>query len=114
MSYRPNSPFMTPMYLLSPTTETVKGVDVKSYPDVSEGALIYGSFRTFGGTESTVNDVLTVVDTAVIETWYRPDLKADSRLVINGKTYEVLGTPENIEMRNQFIRLKVQAVAGGA
>lgn len=114
MSYRPNTIFMTPMYLLSPVTETVKGVPVKRYPDVSGGTLIYGSFKTFGGTESVSNDVLTVVDTAVIETWYRPDLEADSRLVINGKTYEVLGTPENIEMRNQFMRFKVRAVGGGA
>lgn len=114
MAYKPTAPFSVPMYVLTPTTKTVKGVVVKSYSEPTEDNLIFGTFKTFGGTESVSNDVLTIVDTAVIETWYRPDIKSDCRVLVNGKTYEVIGTPENIELRNQFTRFKVQAVAGGA
>ena len=74
------------------------------------------SFKTYQGTETTVNDLFTVLDTAQVETWFRPDIKADCRLKIleTGDVYEVIGKPENINMRNQFLKFKVQAVEGGA
>ena len=75
---------------------------------------IFCSFRTYGGTESTSNDVLVVNDTAIIETWYRPDITSSSQIKLGDKVYEVIGEPENIEMRNQFMKFKVQAVRGGA
>jgi len=112
MSYRPSEPFSTPVELLNVIkTETVKGVDKKIYPD--SGDLIYCSFKTYGGTETTVNGVLTVIDTANIETWYRPDITTASRIKLGNKVYEVIGTPENIEQRNQFLKFKVRSVRGG-
>lgn len=115
--YRPSLPFNVAAYLLAPTKETVKGVLVKTYPtDFTTGALIYCTFKTFGGTEQNRDGVYTIVDTASVETWYRPDIKADCRLVLaeSGKVYEVLGEPENINMRNQFMKFKVRVVGGGA
>lgn len=112
-NYRPTEPFTVPMYIYIPQTKTAKGSTKKVYPDT--GDLIYCSFRTFGGTERTSNDALIVEDTAVIETWYRPDIKADCILQnVDGQKYEILGTPENINMRNQILRFKVRAVKGGA
>ena len=115
--YKPSFPFNVPMYLLTPTTTTVKGVAVKRYPEPTEGELIYCSFKTYGGTESNNNGVYTVLDTANIETWYRPDIKASCRLCFaenTAKVYEIIGEPENINMRNQFMKFKVQSVKGGA
>lgn len=113
MSYKPNIPFTVPMYLLIPETVTAKGSTKKIYPE--NGILIYCSFRTFGGTEKVVNGVLSVENTAVIETWYRPDIKSDCILHdLNGVDYEILGTPENLNVRNQFMRIKIRAVQGGA
>lgn len=116
--YRPALAFNVPMFLLIPTgTKIVKGVTVKEYPEPANGELIYCSFRSFGGTESTKNGVYSVIDTANIETWYRPDIKADCKICFaenTSKIYEIIGTPENIEMRNQFLKFKVKAVSGGA
>ena len=112
MSYRPTEPFSTPMVLFNPTYETVKGVTVKKYSE--SGELIMCSFRTFGGTETTVNDQLTVVDTANVETWYRPDITSASQLQLGGKAYEVIGEPEDIEQRHQFLKFKVRGIKGGA
>lgn len=113
MTYKPNIPFTVPMYLLIPETVTAKGSTKKIYPE--NGILIYCSFRTFGGTEKVVNGVLSVENTAVIETWYRPDIKSDCILRdLNGIDYEILGTPENLNVRNQFMRIKIRAVQGGA
>lgn len=111
--YRPSGPFNVPMFLFIPIEVEKKGSTKKVYPD--EGQLIYCTFRTFGGTEKISNDVLTVEDTAIIETWFRPDIKADCILKnLDGQKYEILGTPENINMRNQYLRFKIKAIRGGA
>lgn len=111
MSYRPKEPYSTVVELLNPTYTTVKGVRVKSM--VSAGFLNC-SFKTYGGTETTTNDVYTVIDTANIETWYRPDITSASQIRLGAKTYEVIGEPEDIEQRHQFLKFKVRGVTGGA
>ena len=115
--FKPSFPYNVPMHVLKVIkTDKVKGVPVKVYAESTEENLFYGSFKTFGGTESNKNGIYSVIDTANIETWYRPDITADCRIVLaeSGVTYEVLGTPENINMRNQFLKFKVQALRGGA
>lgn len=112
MSYRPSEPFTTPLYLFNPSYETVKGVTVKKYPE--QGELIMASFKTYGGTEATINDQLAVVDTANVETWYRPDITSASQIRLGAKVYEVMGEPEDIEQRHQFLKFKVRGVKGGA
>jgi hypothetical protein len=100
------------MFLYIPTTTTSKGSAKKTYP--AQGEQIFCRFRTFGGTETTVNGVLVVENTATIETWYRPDIKSDCILKdVSGLSYEILGTPEDIEQRHQFLRFKVRAIKGG-
>ena len=110
--FKPSFPYSTAAELLIPTYTTSKGVPKKTFP--SKGIAINCSFKTYGGTESAVNEVYAVIDTANVETWYRPDIKADCRLKVlaTGKVYEVIGAPENIDLRNQFCRFKVRAVEG--
>ena len=110
MSYRPKEPFNTVVSLYNPTYENVKGVTVKEYHLVG---TLNCSFKTYGGTESTVNGVLTVIDTANIETWYRPDITSASQIRLGAKVYEVIGEPEDIEQRHQFLKFKVRGVNGG-
>ena len=112
-NYRPAGPFNVPLFVFIPEAETIKGSSKKIYPD--EGELIYCSFKTFGGTESIKNGVLTVEDTAVVETWYRPDIKSDCIIKdADGNKYEILGKPENINQRNQILKFKIRSVRGGA
>lgn len=115
--YKPSTPFNVPLLLLNPVGVTKNyGVTKKKYPEPQSGMLFYGSFRTFGGTEREINGVFSVLNTAVIETWYRPDIKADSRVYVpqTGELYEIIGTPENIGMRNQYLKFKVSEAKGGA
>lgn len=112
MSYRPKEPFATAALLLNPSYSEIKGVPIKSFPD--SGELFYCSFKTYGGTESTSNGAYTVIDTANVETWYRPDITSASRIKLGSKIYEVMGEPEDIEQRHQFLKFKVRAVVGGA
>lgn len=109
--FTPAFPYTTPAELLIPTYSSEKGTQVKTFP--AQGIRINVSFRSFGGTETNTNDVLTVINTATVETWYRPDIKSDCRIKLtDGAIYEIIGAPENIELRNQFCKFKVRAIEG--
>ena len=119
-SYRPSAPFSVPMILLVPTETKVKGIVQKTFPDPTKESLLdyvfYGSFRTFGGSETMENDLYAVVDTARIDTWFRPDIKSNCRIYLpaTGDTYQIIGSPENIDMRNQYLQIRVEKLGGGA
>lgn len=119
MSYKPPLPFNVPVKILQPEVSTAYGASSKKYPDpeqLSNDYLIFISFRTFGGTETTVNGVHTLLNTAVVDTWYDPRIKASSRLYMceTGEVYEVEGEPENIGMTNTYLKFKVQKIGGAA
>ena len=101
----------TAMCLQTPTTVNVLGVAKQSYVD---GDIIMCNFKTYGGTESLSNDILSVIDTAQITCWYRPDIKSDCRLkrLADGAVFEIVGEPENLELRNQILYFKIQRVKG--
>lgn len=117
MAYKPMTPFATAMILMKPDgSSSAYGVAKHSY-SVRDQETIFGTVRTFGGSESTENGVYSIVDTAMIDTWYRPDITPGCRIAIAetpSQIYEVIGSPEDIEMRHQFLRLRVQRVKGGA
>lgn len=114
--YRPieAAQMTTAMRLQTPTTEKTLGVSKKTWADVSGVVMV--NMKTYGGTERSDNGVLTVEDTAQIVCWYRPDIRSDCRLIrlSDGAAFDILGEPENIEMRNQFLKFKVRRVKGGA
>lgn len=104
----------TPVKLLIPAgTERYNGVNRCTYP--ADGDVIFVNWKSYGGTETTVNGVYSILDTALITTWYRPDIAANCRLLReDGAIYEIMNEPENIEMQNVFLTFKVQRVKGGA
>ena len=110
--YRPieAAQMTTATRLQTPTSDPTLGVSKNTYADVSGVLLV--NWKSYGGTETTINGVLSVEDTAQIVCWYRPDIQSDCRLVrlADGATYEIIGEPENIEMRNQFLKFKVRRV----
>ena len=116
MNYKPQNTFSTALVLLTPTYTTVNGVRKKTFPAVEDGAPFFASFKTYGGTERDVNGVYSVEDTANIETWFRPDITSGCRVAIAGTSavYDIVGEPENLDMRNQFLKFKITRVKGGA
>ena len=114
--FKVSAPFTVAMVLLIPTYTTTMGVPTKAFPTVSKGIPFNGNFKTYGGTEIVSDELYSIQDTAWVETWYRPDIKADCRVVVRdtGAVYEVYGEPENIELRNQYLKFKIRRVKGGA
>ena len=104
----------TPFMRLVPTITKTNGVAVKTYePD---GIVRFCNFSTYGGTESIANGLLVVEDTAKVTTWYEPDITSADRirLLETSTDYDIIGEPENIELRRQEMSFKVRRVKGGA
>ena len=119
--YRINEPYTTKMYILKPIKTMSKGVPKKDFQKCQDADSINCLFKTYGGTtsamsnENSVNGIIAVVDTAIIETWYNPDITAECRLAFDDDNqYEVLGAPENISMRNKTMKIRVKKITGGA
>lgn len=114
-AYRPSVPFSTVLTVLTPEVEKVAGVVKKTLPDLDTGFKIHSSFKTFGGTEKTVDGIIAIDDTAEVETWYRPDITSNCVVVVanSGAVYEIINEPENIDQRNQFLKFRVRRYKGG-
>ena len=114
--FKLSAPLTVAMVLLVPVYAKVLGVESKTFPDVADGIPFNGNFRTFGGTERDVNGVYSIEDTAIVETWYNPAITADCRIAIRerGAVYEMINEPENVELRNQYLKFRVRRVKGGA
>ena len=109
------------MYLLNPSYSTVKGVRVETYPDadpskLGDNNLIFGTFRSYGGTDTQANDLSVVEKTGYIDTWYRSDIRSNTRIYVveTQDIYEVLGDPEDISMRHQYMKIRVRKIGGAA
>lgn len=116
--YRPVSVFSTPLMILSPTYSNHEGVPYKEYPE--EGPIFFGSFKTYGGTnlkgsQQTAAEVMTIIDTANVECFYRPDIKSECRIknLVNGGIYDIINEPEDVEQRRVLLKFKVQRLKGG-
>ena len=96
----------------APTIATDNGVRTKTYSETGE--KIFVNWKSRGGTETTVNGVVSILDTAIVTTWYRSDITSGCRLKLeDGRIYDVVSEPENIEERNIFLQFKVQRAKGG-
>lgn len=114
-SFKPNMPFNVAMHYLEPTEVNELGTTKKTWTKPSKNNLFFCSFKTFGGTEKIVNDSYLIEDTAIIETWYNDKITNECQVKDeNGNLYEIISTPENINMRNQFMQFKIRRLRGGA
>ena len=102
--FKLSAPLNVPLMLLLPRYTNSVGVDVKTYPNIKDGVLTNVTTFPYNNNSATV------------ETWFRPDIKSNCRIGVpqTGAVYDILGEPENIEMRNQYLRLKLIEVKGGA
>ena len=105
----------TPLRLQAPKYTSLNGVRQKTFTDVD--GVIMANFKTYGGTERISDDVYILEDTAEVVTWYRPDITAGCRVVLldsaDSATYEIIGAPEDIELRHMVMKFKCKRIKGG-
>ena len=90
----------------------INGVERKIWPH--NGKIFFANLKSYGGTERKGTDLWIIEDTMILTCWYRPDITAACRVRImqTDATYEIIGEPENWEMRNQFLVCKLKRVKG--
>lgn len=113
MTWKPSTPFNVPCQVLTTTLTKVNGVNVKVR---TLGRTFLASVRSFGGTETETDGNIVVLDTAIVNCWYSPDIQSGDAILIltDNSEWEILGTPENINMQNQWLSFKIRRIKGGA
>lgn len=108
--YKPAAgPFSTVVRVQNRTETEINGAPEIGYTN-AEPALAFCSWKSKGGTENTSSGSLVVEDTAEAVLWFRPDVSERDRLLLGDDAtlaYEVVNV-ENVEMRNQYLILKVR------
>ena len=113
-----NISMTTPAKLITVLEVTTSGGKTrkKEYINQDDADTITVGVKTFGGTEKIVNDRLVLEDTATIVTFYRPDITAGCRLLFLDDNYlgEIIGRPEDVDRRHQYLIIKCRAISAGA
>lgn len=113
----------TPFYYYVGRYEKVNGINKRVFEietDANEKPVVrFCNFSTYGGNEYENNGVVVVDDTANVVCWFDPAITAGGAIQlcdsgVDSDLFEILGTPENIEMRNQELTFKVRRFKGGA
>lgn len=75
----------------------------------------YANWSSYGGTEKEVDGVINIEETATLTTWYDENIVNEGQIIrlTDNAAFEIMNV-ENIEMRNQFMIIRVRRVDGGA
>lgn len=109
MSYTMQERYSTPCRMLKAKMEKINGIVKKTY---TEGDVFFASVKSYGGTETTINNIYVIQDTLNIETYYREDIKAENELELldDNSRWEILNTPEQIDREKKIITFKVKRI----
>lgn len=110
--YVPSSILNVPARIWNSVEKRVNGVMSREYEPCED--VIWVGAKSYGGTEKNVDGIYTIEDTIEFTMYYNPEMKSSSRLELlgDGSMWEVLNTPENIDMRGAFMRFKGRRLHG--
>lgn len=77
-------------------------------------STIRGKFKQKGTAEIAANGLTVINNKISFTTWFKSDIVASDVLTINGVDYQIIGTPENVEMRGRYMILNLEELSGGA
>ena len=88
-------------------TRSATGQEVKTWATY---ATVMGSVHTLRGqayyaAQQTANE--TVIELYI---WYRNDVEPKHQAIVNGETYEVATPPENLNLKNRELLLRLRRV----
>lgn len=103
--------FITPAVHKKATVTTVDNRAVKTYTDLG---TVRGKFKQKGTAETNANGLTVINEKTTFITWYKADFTAADIITIGGVDFEIVGHPENVEMRNRYVILTLERISGGA
>lgn len=113
--YKPASirEFVTQAEHKKAQTETVNNRSKKKMVVVG---TVRGKFKQKGTAEIKANGLTVINEKTTFTTWFKktsPFVAADI-LTIGGVDYQIIGKPENVEMRNRYVIITLEEMSGGA
>ena len=103
--------FVTPAIQKRTIVEIVNG---RTQKVVQAVANLRGKFKIKGTSDIDANGLLVVHDRTSFITWWKSDFKAGDILEINGEDWQIIGNPEDVEMRGRYAILTLERIGGGA
>lgn len=103
--------FVTPAVHKKATSRVIDGRTSKDYTEVG---TIRGKFKQKGTAETNSNGLTVINEKTTFITWYKADVTAADILTIGGVDFEIIGNPENVEMRSRYMVLTLERISGGA
>lgn len=108
--FAPGLEFNTPARVMHRVETRINGALKISW--APETQIAFCNFKAFHGSESLRSGALGVLDGGTVTMWYDPLITIKDRLKINddaGLQYDIISL-ENVEMRNEYLILKVSRV----
>ena len=103
--------FVTPAVHKKATSQTVNNRSTKK---LVEMGTVRGKFKQKGTAETNANGLTVINEKTTFITWFKADFAAKDILTINGIDYQIIGEPENVEMRSRYAVLTLERISGGA
>lgn len=103
--------FITPAVHKKSISKTVNNRTTKRLTEVG---TVRGKFKQKGTAETNANGLTVINEKTTFTTWFKADFAAADILTINGVDYQIIGTPENVEMRSRYAVLTLERIGGGA
>lgn len=103
--------FITPAVHKKATSKTVNNRTTKKLVEVG---TVRGKFKQKGTAETNANGLTVINEKTTFTTWFKADFAAADILTINGVDYEIIGIPENVEMRSRYAIITLERIGGGA
>lgn len=99
--------------LQTPTlSKDAGGAQSDSWANFATNPTVYAKIVYAHGPESVSTDANKSISRATLRIRYRNDVHAGHAVLIGGERWKIVGTPDNIEARNEYLELQVELVKG--
>jgi SPP1 family predicted phage head-tail adaptor len=103
--------FHTIITLLTPTLAADAGGAQKvTYANFATKPNVYAKVVFAHGQESVSSDAAKSIQRVTVTIRYRNDVDATKAISLNGAVWQIIGTPDNIQNRNQYLEFQAELV----
>lgn len=103
----------TKVTLQTPTlVKDAGGAARETWSNFVSNPHVYAKIKYAHGPESVSTDALKTVSRMTMTIRYRSDVNASHAVLLNDKIWKFIGTPDNIENRNEYLEIQAELVEG--
>lgn len=103
----------TRVTLLTPTiAKDAGGAQVPTYADFATNPNVWAKVVFAHGQEAVASAAAKDVQRVTLTIRYRSDVNATTAVRLNGAVWQMIGTPDNIQNRNQYLEFQAELVKG--